>query len=196
MLFNKNGIIKQAQLAKEIQANAEAKSAVTSYSTLRKYIGTKITYYNPTAGANTIEQENEHCVAWLCDPDVWNNNYKIDQADYAIGSPSVEMYMKAYNVWKTGNKDATNLICKVEGENGYSVGANNSYRSDIGYVTDENAIESGTKNIFMTSGENYWWLASPSVRGANNVSYINGFYITVSNYQYDRAQGVCPIVSL
>lgn len=196
MLFNKNGIIKQAQLAKEIQANAEAKSAVTSYSTLRKYIGTKITYYNPTAGANTIEQENEHCVAWLCDPDVWNNNYKIDQADYAIGSPSVEMYMKAYNVWKTGNKDATNLICKVEGENGYSVGANNSYRSDIGYVTDENAIESGPKNIFMTSGENYWWLASPSVRGANNVSYINGFYITVSNYQYDRAQGVCPIVSL
>lgn len=95
MLFNKNGIIKQAQLAKEIQANAEAKSAVTSYSTLRKYIGTKITYYNPTAGANTIEQENEHCVAWLCDPDVWNNNYKIDQADYAIGSPSVEMYMKS-----------------------------------------------------------------------------------------------------
>ena len=55
------------------------------------------------------------------------------------------MYMKAYNVWKTGNKDATNLICKVEGENGYSVGANNSYRSDIGYVTDENAIESGPK---------------------------------------------------
>lgn len=165
LLFNKNGIIKQAQLAKEIQAN-------------------------------TIDLENEHGVAWLCDPDVWNNNYKIDQADYAIGSPSVEMYMKAYNVWKTGNKDATNLICKVEGENGYSVGANNSYRSDIGYVTDENAIESGPKNIFMTSGENYWWLASPSVRGANNVSYINGFYITVSNFQYGRAQGVCPIVSL
>ena len=296
LLFNKNGIIKQAQLAKEIQANAEArekeqlgsmdekvnkiisnvidqekseeelgmtiaeaKSAVTSYETLQKYIGTKITDYNPkavgtwrifyydeagefgtagklylkrdfvsndtslsshidytpseqglkimkamnpkwrdypTAGANTIDLENEHCVAWLCDPDVWNNNYKIDQADYAIGSPSVEMYMKAYNVWKTGNKDATNLICKVEGKNGYSVGANNSYRSDIGYVTDENAIESGQKNIFMTSGENYWWLASPSVRGANNVSYINGFYITVSNFQYGRAQGVCPIVSL
>ncbi len=170
LLFNKNGIIKQAQLAKEIQANAEArekeqlgsmdekvnkiisnvidqekseeelgmtiaeaKSAVTSYETLQKYIGTKITDYNPkavgtwrifyydeagefgtagklylkrdfvsndtslsshidytpseqglkimkamnpkwrdypTAGANTIDLENEHCVAWLCDPDV------------------------------------------------------------------------------------------------------------------------------
>ena len=296
LLFNKNGIIKQAQLAKEIQANAEArekeqldtieeeankiisnvidqekseeklemtiaeaKAAVTSYETLQEYIGTKITDYNPkaggtwrifyydeagefgttgklylkrdfvsndtslsshidylpseqglkimkamnpkwrdypTVGANTIDLENEHCVAWLCDPEVWNDNYKTDQADYAIGSPSVEMYMKAYNVWKTGNKDATNLICKVEGENGYSVGANNSYKSDVGWVTDENVLESGPKNIFMTSGENYWWLASPSARSAKAVDYINGFYINVSNYNYVRAQGVCPIVSL
>ena len=163
LLFNKNGIIKQAQLAKEIQAN-------------------------------TIDLENEHCVAWLCDPDVWNNNYKIDQADYAIGSPSVEMYMKAYNVWKTGNKDATNLICKVEGENGYSVGANNTY-DNSGYYTNNNTIEVGPKSIFMTSGTNYCWLASPS-SGYNFLLYVSGRNERVGGLTYSDNIGVCPIVSL
>ena len=295
LLFNKNGIIKQAQLAKEIQANAEArekeqldtieeeankiisnvidqekseeklemtiaeaKAAVTSYETLQKYIGKKITDYNPkaggtwrifyydetgefgtagklylkrdfvsndtslsshidytpseqglkimkamnpkwrdypTVGANTIDLENEHCVAWLCDPEVWNDNYKTDQADYAIGSPSVEMYMKAYNVWKTGNKDATNLICKVEGKNGYSVGANNTY-DNSGYYTNNNTIEVGPKNIFMTSGTNYCWLASPSSGYNFAVLYVSGRNERVGGLTYSDNIGVCPIVSL
>ena len=109
---------------------------------------------------SSIDQENEHCVAWLCDPTNWTN-YKTAEADYAIGSPCVEMYMKAYNVWKTGNKDATNLVCKVESANGYSVGENGTYVKS-GYYTNNNTIEAGPNNIFMTAGSNYWWLASPS----------------------------------
>ena len=291
LLFNKNGIIKQAQLAKEIQANAEArekeqlgsmdeevneiisnvidqekseeelgmtiteaKSAVTSYSTLKKYIGTKIADYNPkaggtwrifyydeagefgtagklylkrdfvsndtslsshidytpseqglkimkamnpkwrdypTAGANTIDQENEHCVAWLCDPTNWAS-YKTTEADYAIGSPSIEMYMKAYNVWKTGNKDATNLICKVESANGYSVGTNNTY-DNSGYYT--NTIESGPNNIFVTTN-NFWWLSSTSSSYNYGVLYVSGNHARVGGNTYDNKLRVCPIVSL
>ena len=233
---------------------AEAKAKVTSYATLKQYIGTKIIDYNPTAGGtwrifyydeagefgtagklylkrdfvsndtkltnyksytptaqgleimkamnpkwrdssySSIDKANEHCVAWLCDPTNWTS-YKTAEADYAIGSPSVEMYMKAYNVWKTGNKDATNLICKVESANGYSVGANGIYDNN-GWYTNKNIIEAGPNNIFMTAGSNYWWLASPSSRGSDNVPFVNGDYAFVYSIDYINAIGVCPVVSL
>ena len=145
----------------------------------------------PTAGANTIDKNNEHCVAWLCDPNVWNAKYKTAEADYAIGSPSVEMYMKAYNVWKTGNKDATNLICKVESANGYSVGANGAY-ANSGDSTNRNTIEAGPNNIF--NGSSYWWLASPSTRTYDYIIYVYGTY--VDSNSYDSKYGFYPVVSL
>ena len=148
----------------------------------------------PTAGANTIDKENEHCVAWLCDPTNWIN-YKTTEADYAIGSPSVEMYMKAYNVWKTGNKDATKLICKVESANGYSVGANNAY-ANSGSYTNNNTIEAGPNNIFMTAGSNYLWLASPSSDGTNRVLLVYGSNAYLYSNYCDSTYGVCPVVSL
>ena len=233
---------------------AEAKTKVTSYATLKQYIGTKITDYNPTAGGtwrifyydeagefgtagklylkrdfvsndtklssyksytpttqglaimkamnpkwrdssySSIDLENEHCVAWLCDPTNWIN-YKTTEADYAIGSPSVEMYMKAYNVWKTGNKDATKLICKVESANGYSVGANNAY-ANSGSYTNNNTIEAGPNNIFMTAGSNYLWLASPSSDGTNRVLLVYGSNAYLYSNYCDSTYGVCPVVSL
>ena len=148
----------------------------------------------PTAGANTIDKENEHCVAWLCDPTNWIN-YKTTEADYAIGSPSVEMYMKAFNVWKTGNKDATKLICKVESANGYSVGANNAY-ANSGSYTNNNTIEAGPNNIFMTAGSNYLWLASPSSDGTNRVLLVYGSNAYLYSNYCDSTYGVCPVVSL
>ena len=148
----------------------------------------------PTAGANTIDKENEHCVAWLCDPTNWTN-YKTTEADYAIGSPSVEMYMKAFNVWKTGNKDATKLVCKVESANGYSVGANGTY-DNSGNWTNDNTIEAGPNNIFMTDGSNYWWLASPSSYGTSDVLAVSGNSASVGSGNYSSALGVCPVVSL
>ena len=140
----------------------------------------------PTAGANVIDLENEHHVAWLCDPKNWTD-YKTEEADYAIGSPSVEMYMKAFNVWKTGNKDATNLICKVESANGYSVGANGTYDNN-GNITNANTIEAGPNNI--------WWLASPSSNYSSRVLRVYGNLASVNNYSYDYAWGLCPVVSL
>ena len=148
----------------------------------------------PTVGANTIDEENEHCVAWLCDSKNWTN-YKTEEADYAIGSPSVEMYMKAFNVWKTGNKDAKNLVCKVGSANGYSVGANNAY-ANSGSYTNANTIEAGPNNIFMTAGSNYWWLVSPSSGSNDRVLIVSGNSARVTYGSYNGTGGVCPIVSL
>ena len=147
---------------------------------------------------SSIDLENEHCVAWICDSKNWTN-YKTTEADYAIGSPSVEMYMKAFNVWKDNNKDSTTLICKIGNANGYSVGAQNSYtwNGSNEYYTGNNSIEAGPNNIFMTAGYNYWWwLASPSSSNSSNVLIVNGDIACVGGGPYDRAWGLCPVVSL
>ena len=230
---------------------AEAKSKVTSYANLQKYIGTKIIDYNPTAGGtwrifyydangefgtagklylkrdydsnlnsylgntsytpsaqgleimkamnpkwrdssySSIDKENEHCVAWLCDPTNWTN-YKTAEADYAIGSPSVEMYMNAYNVWKDNRYS---LICKIGSQYGYSVGANGTY-DNSGWYTNADTIEAGPNNIFMTARGNYWWLASPSSQSSNSVLCVSIGGARVDYYYCSGAYGVCPVVSL
>ena len=250
-------IIKEALSDEVGMTIAQAKQAVTSYATLKQYIGTKITDYNPTAGgtwrifyydeagefgtagklylkrdyvskdkvlsskrsyipspqgleimramnpkwrdyptedANTIDLENEHCVAWLCDPINWTD-YKTSEADYAIGGPSVEMYMKAYNVWKTGNKDATNLICNVESVYGYSVGANNAY-ANSGYATLNKILEAGPNNIFMGEHLDVWWLASPSANTQFRILYISGFHKAVGTNYLSENVGTCPVVCI
>ena len=106
------------------------------------------------------------------------------------------MYIKAYNVWKKGNKDATKLVCKVERANGYSVGANGIYDNN-GWDTNDNTIEAGPNNIFMTAGGNHWWLASPSAISNDYLLQIAGdrASVYVSGYS-DKSRGLCPIVSL
>ena len=147
-----------------------------------------------STNATSIDLNNEKAVAWLCNPANWTD-YKTTEADYAIGSPSVEMYMKAFNVWKTGNKDATNLICKVESANGYSVGANGNYDNNGNY-TNSNTIEAGPNNIFMTAGSNWWWLASPSSNTTYEVIIVRSDAARVEAITYNYANGVCPVVSL
>ena len=147
-----------------------------------------------STNASSIDLENEKAVAWLCDPTNWTT-YKTAEADYAIGSPSVEMYMKAYNVWKDNNKDSTTLICKIGNANGYSVGANGTY-ANSGSYTNGSTIEAGPNNIFMTAGENYWRLASPSSNSNDKVLDVNGNSARVGRNYYSSSLGVCPVVSL
>ena len=153
--------------------------------------------YHPSAETNEIDLINEHCVAWLCDPENWMN-YKTAQADYAIGSPSVEMYMKAYNVWKTGDRNAPNLICEVKDANGYKVGANGTY-DNAGWHTNSNTIEAGPNNIFMesTSGDyDDWWLASPSTAHPTKLFLETRRDASLSDASYGAGGVVCPVVSL
>ena len=146
-----------------------------------------------STNASSIDLENEKAVAWLCDPTNWTD-YKTAEADYAIGSPSVEMYMKAYNVWKDNNKDSTTLICKIGNANGYSVGTNGTYDNN-GEFTNNNTIKAGPNNIFRTAGS-VWWLASPSSYASRGVLIVSGDGAGVDRSSCVLVCGVCPVVSL
>ena len=174
----------------------------TSYATIDN--GTLMRQMNPkwavSTNGNEIDLVNEHCVAWLCDSSQWTK-YKVDGvANYVIGSPSVEMYMKAYGVYKEEDGDpdrnSTSLVCKIGNENGYTVGAGNSYSHNAGYSTAPNTVEVGPNSIFTTVGGYWWWLASPSFGDNSGILFVGDGLVYAYVNNYNSIRGVCPVVSI
>ena len=82
-------------------SNDTTLSSYTSYTPS----GTDLTTYkrlNPSwaakRGSSTSSWNyNEHAAAWLCSPSKWTTYCDTSKANYAIGSPTAEMYVASYN---------------------------------------------------------------------------------------------------
>ena len=139
---------------------------------------------------------NERAAAWLCSPSQWTDYLDSTKATYAIGAPSVEMYVASYNDVAHNNgtskgglsteystKDAPGYIYKVNGE------LNNS-----GWSTASNSIDNTGYNSMYAKSGTWWWLASPSSYGSNYVCYVIGS--NLNYYYYNNTNGLGPLVSL
>ena len=147
---------------------------------------------------------NEHAAAWLCSPSQWTTYVDSSKANYAIGGPSVEMYVKSYNQVSHNQ------------EGNYTLGATYRDTSAPGYIYTLNGAQStisnsdystGTDSLdykgynSMYAGQNgsksgWWWLASPSSDYSNGVCYVYGGNANLSSGHYSITYGVEPIVSL
>ena len=142
---------------------------------------------------------NEKASAWLCDPSKWTAYCDSDKANYAIGGPSVEMYVKSYN--QTHGDDA--LGCQYQTNNvpGYIYKVKDTIQNG-GWSTNENTLDYSMKYKSMYCGQNgnitgYWVLASPSVAHSNCVCSVYGYIAILSNHFYNNNDfGVSPLVSL
>ena len=141
---------------------------------------------------SAIDTKTERYAAWLCDPDQWTI-YKDESAEYAIGSPSVELYMKAYNVYKENNPNGMALINKVE--NGYLVGANGKY-DNSGFNTNNNSIESGFNNVFIPAINYGIIIASPTASSADNYLWIDRNNKKISFVTRSRVSENAPIAAI
>ena len=151
------------------------------------------------AKTTTISNENEQAAAWLCDPSKWTAYCDTDKANYAIGGPSVEMYVKSYN--QTHGDDA--LGCQYQTNNvpGYIYKVNNTIQND-GWYTNSNTLDYSMTYKSMYCGQNgkktgSWWLASPSAYGSDRVCYVDGYsaYLICCPYSGGSC-GVSQLVSL
>ena len=127
----------------------------------------------------TIDQNNEKAVAWLCDTEVWSSYAVGDYARYAIGGPSIEMYVDSYNEAKTAsNVGGTATWGFADNANGYSYGGSR-------------VATAGKNNMYTTD---YYWLASPNYDGTSRLihAHADGF----SFYNYNGISGVAPLVCL
>ena len=146
----------------------------------------------------TISNQNEQAAAWLCDPSKWTAYCDTDKANYAIGGPSVEMYVKSYN--QTHGDDALGCQYQTNDVPGYIYKVNNTIQND-GWNTNSNTLDYSMTYKSMYCGQNgkktgAWWLASPSARDSSNVCVVSGGNANLCHSISSNDYGVSPLVSL
>ena len=150
------------------------------------------------AETTTISNENEQLVAWLCDPSKWTAYCDTDKANYAIGGPSVEMYVKSYN--QTHGDNALGCQYQTHDAPGYGYKVKGTIQNS-GWYTNSNTLDYSMTYKSMYCGQNgentgTWWLASPSANGSGGVCFVYGHYAGLSSDGYSNDFGVSPLVSL
>ena len=163
-----------------ILENSKAKKWLNKYFNYTADNGT--TYPNKTS-----ENENIRAVAFMMDTsaDVWGKWANSDFAEYAIGGPTLEMYVESYK----DSHPESNISCDVTGTNGYSYANVSSLET-----SDEN-----NEIYIKTSQEkaNAMWLASPSsniYRPDIVYAYCSGYLD--SRYYHGNDAGLRPLVCL
>ena len=134
-------------------------------------------------GSTPSTNDNAKAVAYLMDQSVWDE-YKDNtgHASYAIGGPTLELFMNSYN----NSEETTNEI-KITNctSTGYSENTAPNWLS-----VDYN------NGIYNNGSSSYWWLASPrnNIRSARLVVLVSGAGGDLGISDVSRAYGLRPIV--
>ena len=160
----------------------------------------KITNYlkkmNPEWGKKdgTISQTNERVCSYYCNPENWNKYLDSSVAKYAIATPSVEMWMDAYNQWGGYSEGKGPQSYKYDANTpGYVLGLNGTFPSDyIGYFTDDTA-DLGPNKIFAEGDWDFMWLASPAYYHEQHLYRVDGRGVKSA---CGSNCSICPIVAI
>ena len=149
-------------------------------------IGQKL---NPMLLANgeffTSDNTNTNILAtaWLTDPNEWDE-FKNSDAVFAIGSPTVELYVKSFNA--TASSNEANEITLGVGTHGYTEN-----------TTGGQLQTTYNNGIYNKSESTDWWLASPYYGYSYCVLDVNGSYGGFSNgYVNSYSDAVRPLVCI
>ena len=147
---------------------------------------------------STSTNPNIKAVAYILDKNVWNTLYKGTNAEYAIGGPTVEMFVKSWNDTHSGDEQ---IACSADsdvdtnGDGGYKVKfANGAYDTSIsGLAKDE------YNSVYIKSDKSKalaMWLASPSALGGLMLMLAD-YYGYVDTVHYNSTvPGFRPVVCL
>ena len=147
-------------------------------------------YFNYTDGEGNTPNKistnpNIRAVAFMMDTsaNVWGKWANNNLAEYAIGGPTLEMYVNSYK----DTHPSSNISCSVTGTNGYS------------YSNASTLSSTDNCSIYIKSGTNKasaMWLASPSSNG--NDSIVNAYCTGNLFYgrYYGNNTGLRPLVCL
>lgn len=181
----------------------------------------KSEFKDPNAETKEVTwNPNEQAAAWLCSPVnettyttttlPWKGYYNSSAANYVIGGPSIEMYVKSYNQAYSGETDVYTLGATYRFTNTpgyiYTLNGAQSTISNSDYYTGDNSLNYTRYNsMYCGKTENgtaskagWWWLASPSADDPNFVCHMNGniAHLGNSNYNSSTGRGISPLVSL
>ena len=151
--------------------------------------------FGQTLWADYSTNLNGICVSILLNTSNWTGFIDGTYGEYAVGGPTVEMWVASYNA-----KGYTPLYCNNTDSEGYFIG-NTDTPTTTYYYLDEDANTGYGDTLYFPHQEAVsncygYWLASPSAVSTDRVEGV--FYDgRVSNYRsYDFLVGVRPLVSL
>ena len=145
---------------------------------------------------------NENAAAWLSAPSQWTTYCDTTKANYAIGSPPVEMYVASYNQvsHSIGNYTLGATYGAATSYPGYIYTVNGTQQNSGRYTNSNTLDYTGYNSMYCgkngSKGDYYWWLASPSASDSSRVCGVYGNNASLGTITYGDAYGVCPLVSL
>ena len=160
---------------------------------------------------NASWNPNEQIAAWLCDPTTqdsssnrqWIGYFNPEMADYVIGAPSLEMYVKSYNQAYKGIPGTNIIGAKYKETNapGYVYVMNGQ---ETGFSTGADVLDYTRYNSMYCGwqGRKYVtrWLASPSSINTGYVCLMDGntasFASNNGTYSYNPIVSIKPNVAL
>ena len=152
-------------------------------------------------GSQSNWNSNENAAAYLSAPSQWTTYCDTTKANYAIGSPPVEMYVASYN--QVSHSIGNYTLGATYGATnypGYKYTVNGTQQNS-GWWTNNNTLDyTGYNSMYCGkngfTGSYFWWLASPSANDAASVCRVYSYYASLGGNTYDNTLGVCPLVSL
>ena len=179
----------------------------TTAPTGTKYIADKYLKTWKTAMSTTMSTNNNaKMTSALMDTDAWSGFAAGKSGAYAIGSPTVEMWVASWNTKHGSSSSDANklqLYCNNASATGYYVGTTSAPTSTYIDSSVMSATTGYTDDLYYPHrGSSAWngcygyWLASPSA-GSPSIEMIVLYGGLVSYYSYDYSgYGVRPVVCL
>ena len=146
------------------------------------------TYTPSTSGTGTVNFtcsfEHMKATEYLLDSSIWNTNYKTDKADWAVGGPTLELFVAAYN------KKFTDRVITIEKPRGTGY---DTPLAEHNSLPESDNMTTGTAQSNVFNHGYKYWLASP-VAG-----YCVGMVLpddTCVSCGYGCTEGTRPLVCL
>lgn len=161
---------------------------LSSYKTYEAVNNSVMKKLNPqwSISDGVIDNKNENIVSWLCNPKEWSE-YANENANYAVGGPSMEMYVDSYRQAMNMASYKTRVT-----QFGYEFSPDNEKNW---YQSAQNRFTEDNNGIYLTNAGDFW-LSSMSAGNENCIyaASLNAQGI-VSN-GYGQEAGFRPVVSV
>ena len=198
-----NTIYLKAEIT-ESQGNNTTQGTAQGASTSAAFSAdtTKMERYNPlwaiyhnrgkveAAGSSGWTQAEKRD-AFLLDYSRWTKYLDTNQANYAFGAPTLEMYVKSYTQYKNANA-TSDLFTLTYSNNGYKINGGN----ELAAGTLQADFDDGYKYL-ISSWFGEYQLATPSAQdGDKNQFYINSEYRygTTGEISYVETAPYAPLI--